>query len=280
MKFSLIVATLGRSSEVARLFESLLNQTYKEFEVILVDQNSDHRVFDIYNQYKNQMQIQYIHTDKKGLSHARNLGLKCTLHDIVAFPDDDCWYAKDTLEKVKDAFANLSADVISGQPLNPDGKLLVRNYLKKSSPVTIQNVWNAAISISIFLKKSAVNKIGFFDDKLGVGSGTIFGSGEETDYIVRALESGLNVQYDASIKIIHPQEVIKKDSKEIDRALSYGSGMGYVLAKHQFPFSIKAKALIRPLGGAVIALAETDFHLMKIRFNTFRGRLRGMRVRF
>lgn len=280
MKFSLIVATLGRSSEVARLFESLLNQTYKDFEVILVDQNRDHRVFDIYNQYKEQLQIQYIHTDKKGLSHARNLGLKCHLQDVVAFPDDDCWYAKDTLEKVKDAFTHQHADVISGQPLNPDGKLLVRNYLKKSGPVTIQNVWNAAISISIFLKKTVVDKIGLFDNKLGVGSGTIFGSGEETDYIVRALESGFNVQYDANIKIIHPQEVIKKDSKEINRALSYGSGMGYVLAKHHFPFSIKAKALIRPFGGAMIAFAETDFHLMKIRFNTFRGRLRGMRVKF
>lgn len=57
MNFTLIVATLGRSDEIRRLFDSLLMQSYKEFDVIIVDQNSDNRVFKIYNEYKNRMSI-------------------------------------------------------------------------------------------------------------------------------------------------------------------------------------------------------------------------------
>lgn len=280
MNFTLIVATLGRSDEIRRLFDSLLMQSYKEFDVIIVDQNSDNRVFKIYNEYKNRMSIQYIHTNEKGLSHARNLGMKQKLNDIVAFPDDDCWYAVSTLKEVNEIFTHSSYDVVSGQPLDPDGNLLVRNYLKNSSKIGFNNVWNAAISISIFIKKNVIVKVGFFDEKLGVGSGTIYGSGEETDYISRVLNCNFNVQYDTRVKIIHPKEVGSKDDKEIDKAFLYGCGMGYVLAKHHFPLFTKLKALIRPFGGACLAFAMHDSHLSRIRYNTFCGRLQGMRAKF
>ena len=41
MKFTLILATLGRSDEVRRMLESLKRQSYQDFEVVLIDQNSD-----------------------------------------------------------------------------------------------------------------------------------------------------------------------------------------------------------------------------------------------
>lgn len=279
MKFSLIVATLGRSSEVARLFDSLLNQTYKEFEVILVDQNPDHRVFDIYNQYKEKLQIQYIHTDKKGLSHARNLGLKCQLHDIVAFPDDDCWYAKDILARIDDLFKSNSCDIVTGQPVDAQEKPLVNNYLTTSCDVNLRNVWNTAISFTVFLRKSAVIQIGSFDENLGVGCETIYGSGEETDYLIKALEDNLRIRYMPDLKIFHPRKISVGDAKEYERALLYGAGMGYVLKKHHYDISFKLRALIRPLGGAVLALGSGNLHMCRFRLNTFVGRLKGLRAK-
>ena len=47
MRFSLIVATLGRTAELRRLLESLAVQTHQDFEVIVVDQNTDDRVSQI-----------------------------------------------------------------------------------------------------------------------------------------------------------------------------------------------------------------------------------------
>ena len=51
MKFSLIIATLGREKELYDLFESLDKQTYKNFEVIVIDQNKDDRVFKCVQKY-------------------------------------------------------------------------------------------------------------------------------------------------------------------------------------------------------------------------------------
>ena len=68
MKFTLILATLGRSDEVRRMLESLKRQSYQDFEVVLIDQNSDNRVFKLYKEYCDSFQINYIRTQEKGLS--------------------------------------------------------------------------------------------------------------------------------------------------------------------------------------------------------------------
>lgn len=279
MRFTLIVATLDRTDELIRLFESLLNQSYRDFDVILVDQNPDNQVFDIYHRYKEYFYIKYIHTSEKGLSHARNLGLKCKLNEIVAFPDDDCWYAPDTLERVHHIFKSEVCDILSGQPIDKDGKLLVHNYLKNDCMVTLQTIWNAAISFTVFLKRDVVLQVGDFDERLGVGSNTIYGSGEETDYLIRALKLKYNVKYIADLQIVHPRKISVGGAEELRRALSYGAGMGYVLKKHNFFMWFKIRSLIRPLGGALISLVSGNLHMFKVRINTFRGRFIGLQAK-
>ena len=276
MKFTLIVATLGRSVEVTRLFESFLKQSYKNFEVIVVDQNPDNRVFDIYTQYKTRMSIQYIHTNQKGLSHARNLGLRCNLSDIIAFPDDDCWYPDDILEKVNRIFEETDVDCVTGRPVDSDRKLLVNNFLNDNTVLNFRNVWRGGISFTIFMQRKVVQSVGLFDEKLGVGAGTPYGSGEETDYLIRALVQNYTIKYTPDLVIFHPRKTAKGDVKEFNRALLYGGGMGYVLNKHNYPVSFKLKSLIRPLGGSFIALLFGNIHMCKFRLYTFSGRVRGL----
>lgn len=279
MKFSLIIATLGRSKELERLFKSLVNQTYKDFEIILVDQNSDDRVFNIYSQYKEYLTIKYIHTDKKGLSRARNIGLTCDLKDIVAFPDDDCWYPKDTLEKVKIFFEVEDYSVLSGRPVDKYGKTLVNKYLTGCCDINTKNVWNAAISFTVFLRKNVIAQTGKFDEVLGVGSNSIYGSGEETDYLIRGLQKKIKMRYLPSLRIFHPRKTSVGDSKELERALAYGAGMGYVLKKHNYSWYIIFRSLIRPLGGALLAGILGNGHMCRFRFNTFIGRLKGLNAK-
>lgn len=99
MKFSLIMATCGRRDDILDLLKSLEQQTYKNFELIVVDQN-DTPISDLFDEYKDKFSINYIYTPIKGLSRARNAGLKVADGDFIAFPDDDCIYEKNVLESI------------------------------------------------------------------------------------------------------------------------------------------------------------------------------------
>lgn len=75
MKFSLITATYGRTAEVRMLLESLTRQTYKDFELILVDQNPHFELRDLTEEYASRIDIRYVRSEVKGLSYNRNIGL-------------------------------------------------------------------------------------------------------------------------------------------------------------------------------------------------------------
>jgi glycosyltransferase involved in cell wall biosynthesis len=91
MKFSLVLATVGRTQEVARFLDSLARQTYRDFELIVVDQNPDDRLVELLRPFELRFPIIHLRCER-GVSRARNLGPKYVSGDIVGFPDDDCWY--------------------------------------------------------------------------------------------------------------------------------------------------------------------------------------------
>jgi len=103
---------------VRRFLSSLDSQTHRQFELIVVDQNKDGRLSPILEQYEKKFSIVRC-TSKPGLSHARNVGLKCIAGDVVAFPDDECWYPPELLERVA-AFldAHPNVDGVMGRALS------------------------------------------------------------------------------------------------------------------------------------------------------------------
>src|ERR1039457_7675625 len=99
---SLIVATVNRVNELERLLDSLDSQTYKDFEIIVVDQNPDDRLVSIFQRHQS-LSIHHLRS-ARGLSRARNVGLPDAKGEIIGFPDDDCWYPQQLLAHIKQAF--------------------------------------------------------------------------------------------------------------------------------------------------------------------------------
>lgn len=100
-RFSLILATVGRTAELDRLFDSLAAQTCQDFEVILIDQNVDGRLLTRIDRAR----LLGLNVHVRQLSHpnlaaARNLGMELAQGDWVGFPDDDCWYEPDALSNL------------------------------------------------------------------------------------------------------------------------------------------------------------------------------------
>jgi len=273
VKFSLILATVGRVQDVYRFLESLDAQTYRDFELVVVDQNEDDRLVPILQRFQSHFPICHLRYYGRGLSRARNEGLKSISGDIVAFPDDDCLYPPNLLEKVARWFAeHPERHGLTGRSVTDKATPSSGRWDRAAGDVDRYNVWRRGISFTIFLRKKVVETVGSFDEKLGVGAGTPWGSAEETDYLIRALEAGFRIFYDPTLTITHPD---KTPEVSLERVRSYGRGMGYVLRKHSYPMWYVLYYLMRPLGGVVLAAITGRFRKMSYHWNTLLGRLEG-----
>ena len=112
MRFSIIIATLNRFKEPLSMIDSLTNQTFKDFEVLLIDQNDEDILIDELKKYDKTLSIKHIRTKIKGASNARNTGIKYAIGELLAFPDDDCEYHKTYLEDINNYFNNYDVDGI------------------------------------------------------------------------------------------------------------------------------------------------------------------------
>lgn len=98
-KISIIVPIYNSEKTLIRCVESLLNQTYTDIEVILVDDGSKDHSLEICRSYKNKdSRIQVIHKKNGGVSSARNIGLDAANGTYVMFCDSDDWVEDDWCE--------------------------------------------------------------------------------------------------------------------------------------------------------------------------------------
>src|ERR1700759_5362286 len=102
-RFSLIIATLSRTTELRQLLESFTQQEFSDYEVILVDQNDDDRLQQVVDEFAGRVPIERIFSPK-GVSTARNYGIREASGELIAFPDDDCWYPPGLLARVDQWF--------------------------------------------------------------------------------------------------------------------------------------------------------------------------------
>ena len=219
MKFSLVMATLGRDKEPALFLESLKNQTFTDYELFIIDQNKDDRIDNIVSAYN--LNITVIKSAIKGGSYNRNIGIKRATGDIIGFPDDDCEYEPDTLLKIAAFFKENSG--YSFFTCNTKDKYKngsVFRGKKKDCNVNLHNFLNTGIFFSMFFRKEALADFKL-DERLGVG--TYFGSGEESDLILYMLKNKLKGKYYANMYIFHPAKIELLPQRVVTYSLGHGA---------------------------------------------------------
>jgi glycosyltransferase involved in cell wall biosynthesis len=255
--FDLVVATVGRVEPLERLLASLERQTYRAFRVLLVDQNDDDRLASFVRNGIERLRSQ------RGLSRARNAALGRLTADVVAFPDDDCVYPPDLLERVARRFAaDATLDGLTGRDQSP-------SWPQDAARLDRDNVWNRAISFTIFVRRGLVERVGGFDERLGLPHS----SGEEIDFLIGALEHGAKLEYDPTLVVTH--DASKRE--RVALGARDGESVGYILRKHRYPPQTVTRMLARPVAGTVLTLARGDLEGARFHLATARGRLRGYR---
>ena len=169
-KVSVIIPTYNCEKYIAEAIESALNQTYKDFELIIIDQNSDDRLVSILSKYNSEYEIIHLRSES-GLSRARNVGLKNISGNIAAFPDDDCQYPPPLLSNVnKWLIENPEYSAISGRSVDLEGNPSVGVFDNIAGEVNKFNIWHRMTSIGFFVRKDSLGNNIWFDVRLGVGA--------------------------------------------------------------------------------------------------------------
>ena len=271
--FDFVVATVDRVDPLEVFLDSLERQTHRRFRVLLVDQNEDKRL-SLLVERRRSLEIVHLRS-ARGLSRARNAALEHVTAGVVAFPDDDCVYPPDLLERVALRLADPGIDGLTGRAVGLDGRSSM-SWRTDAAMLTDENLWNRAISYTIFLRRHVVETVGSFDEQLGLGSGSPWSSGEETDYLVRAVRSGARIAYDPTLTVVHDETPLSGFDL---RARGYrdGASVGYILRKNRYPARVIARMLVRPIGGALLSLLRGNVARARFRTATLRGRITGYR---
>jgi GT2 family glycosyltransferase len=270
---SLVLATVGRTDQLNRLFDSFAAQSFTNFEVIVVDQNSDDRLRPHLERAKSLgIAIKHLKHFPANLAAARNVGIDAALGEWIGFPDDDCWYDPKVLERVVYRFTRTD---------KPTG-VVVRWVEQAEQPLQAANLtWERSAafrdvpvsSITLFCHRRLFKSIGGFDSRLGVGQW--FGAGEETDFVLRALYSGAFFTYLPDAEVHHAVSADKPQTTPQARlAIRYRArGTGALYAKHKLPLWVIARGLVAPVVRPLLkgSLADLAYGCAVVR-----GRLDGL----
>ena len=255
---SLLVCTLGRGEQIARLFDSLAAQSRADFEVVLVDQNAPGFLDPVIARYRDRLTIVHVRSPP-GLSRARNAGLPLCSAPLVGFPDDDCWYPVPLVAEIVAAFAaRPDLSVLTGRTIDRDGRPSLGIFHDADTVIRKGNVWFAGNSNSLFVRREAAWAVAGFDETLGVGAPTSFKSGEETDFILRILARGGRAEYRRDVMVHHDQVLAAGAAAGARRATAYSRGFGRVLRLHRYGGGYLGFRLARSVAGGAIALARGD----------------------
>ena len=224
---SVIVPVFNGVDHISEALDSVFDQTFQRFEVIVVDDGSTDGTREIVENYG--AKIRYFYQENSGAGSARNNGFDLSRGEFIAFLDaDDSWPTTKLEKQVSALESDSGLDAVTGYFKNvPQSKWASRNAGAADGPGDLL----AGYSPSVFLiRREAFLKVGMFETESKVG--------EVVDWFVRAREQGLNIKVLPELFLwrrIHgrnngirnkgfSKDYVKALKRSIDRRRALGSG--------------------------------------------------------
>jgi len=208
---SVVVCTRNRPDLLDRCLGRLASLDPAPLEVLVVDQSDGEASAGVTCRQKERMpHLRRIPTPTRGLSRARNLGIREAQGDILAFTDDDCLVRKDWVGAVARAFsefpeiAALTGGSLPERDNSADPRILAaaiwhpaesRMYRSFVDPAVIGGGFNLSF------RKSWGERVGLFDPDLGPGGR--FRGADDTDFLHRILHAGGTIRYEPDVVVAH-----------------------------------------------------------------------------
>lgn len=225
---SVIINTRNRIELLKRAVQSVYSQTYKNIEVIVVDDASD----DGTQEYCKTQDFKYIRidkTDSKGGNYARNIGLQNANGEFIAFCDDDDYWLPSKIEDELDLIIQTQVDfvhcgrimeIIGSDGIRFEDKLPFENTKGDISKLVFQDI--PCVTSTILFRKSALDAVGGFDENLKAW--------QEHELIIRLSQTSETAFVNKPLVVYR---VDTSDSQRItNKYWQWKKAVGYIRKKH------------------------------------------------
>jgi GT2 family glycosyltransferase len=253
---SVVVPTRNRQQFVRELVESILQGSSVPDEIVVIDQ-SDEPDLDLPSRFAvDHCKIVHRPVSTRGASRARNEGIRVARSDILVFVDDDDLPAATWLERL-----------VSTLVEEEEGRTVVTGQVRmrqteeeggfapslRTEELRITHAGRAAANVlwtsNMAMLRSAVDEVGYFDERLGPGTSRFPGGGEDNDYCFRLLEAGFRIVYEPGAVVFH--RAWRPERDYVGLRWRYGRGQGGFYAKH---VSLRDRYILQELTRHVASL--------------------------
>lgn len=239
--FSIIIPLYNRPAEIRELLDSLVQQAYKHFEVVVVEDGSTEKSEDIVASFRDRLEVKYFFKENSGPGLSRNYGAERASGDYFIFLDSDCIVPAEYLQEIENELSISPVDAFGGpdrahESFTDQQKAI--NY-SMTSILTTGGIRGKKKSMEKFHPRSF--NMGFsrrvFETTKGF-SGMRFG--EDIDMSIRIMEAGFQTRLFPAAYVYHKRRTSwKKFFKQI-----YNSGIARINLYLLHPASLKVVHLL------------------------------------
>lgn len=222
-ELTLAICTRERADMLAAALASFTAVTPSNVQILVVDSAS---TTSATRQVAEAAGVDYVRTDVKGLSIARNLALRTSDRPLVVFTDDDCAAVEGWIEPILARFEDQLVGAVTGRML--DHTLVgsqqaapLRRYSR-----TIEGI-DAGHGAIMAFRRERLLALGGFDPVLGAGRR--LAGAEDLDIFCRILDDGAHIVFDPSCVVHHVHT--REDDAYTELHHGYGMGLGALTAK-------------------------------------------------
>lgn len=166
VKISVIVPVLNEESHIKKCIDSLVNQEFLNYEIIIIDNGSKDNTMNLIKKYEN---VILLSENRKGSYIARNRGINLAKGEIIAFTDADCIVHKNWLKELYKGFSNVNIGCVVGSIVPYQGKNIVEIYSRNKDILSQKTTLDTKFlpygqTANVAFKKDVFNIIGMFDE--------------------------------------------------------------------------------------------------------------------
>lgn len=185
MKYSVLIPTLNEERYIGTLLQALVDQDYKDFEVIVIDAVSEDGTKLVVDTFSDKLNLSFVESPKRGVSFQRNYAAKLAKASQLIFFDADVAPEPDFISKIDSYLEKSSVDVLSSWNVPISDKFIDeflywvfnRFYLEP-----MKDKFPAAVGTFIYVKKDAFEAVGGFQEQVRLA--------EDFDLVRRMFKEG------------------------------------------------------------------------------------------